>query len=183
MDVSEIGARMRELREVTGETTRSMSGALGISAEQYDAYEGGAADIPISVLLKSAELLHVEPSVLLTGDAPRLRVYTLTRAGKGVSIARREHYMYQSLAYNFGHKMAEPFLVTVEGAAEDTPVSQNAHPGQEFDYCLNGTLKVVIGDAELLLEPGDCVYFDSSYPHGMLAIGGHAQFLAVVMKV
>ena len=77
-----------------------------------------------------------------TGAEPRLHTYPLTRNGKGVSVERRKDYKYQSLAHNFIHKKAEPFLVTVEPEEAETPVSYNSHPGQEFDYVLAGTLKV-----------------------------------------
>lgn len=64
-----------------------------------------------------ANACHVEPSALLTGGEPKLHVYCLTRAGKGVGIDRRKEYRYKSLAYNFGNKVAEPFLVTARGRA------------------------------------------------------------------
>ena len=59
----------------------------------------------------------MELSSLLTGEEPRLRVYTVTRAGRGVKVDRRRDYDYQSLAFNFVDKRMEPFLITVEPAA------------------------------------------------------------------
>ena len=58
----------------------------------------------------------------------------------------------------------------------------NAHHGQEFNYMLEGQMKLCIGENELILNPGDSVYFDSAIPHGMQAMNGRvARFLAVVL--
>jgi quercetin dioxygenase-like cupin family protein len=47
---------------------------------------------------------------------------------------------------------------------------------------LEGQLKICIGDKELILNPGDSVYFDSGLPHGMQAMNGRvARFLAIVL--
>ncbi|MEI6503832.1 MAG: cupin domain-containing protein [Armatimonadota bacterium] len=47
---------------------------------------------------------------------------------------------------------------------------------------LEGTLKIVIGSHELILEAGDSLYFDSSKPHGMQALGDTtARFLAIIL--
>jgi mannose-6-phosphate isomerase-like protein (cupin superfamily) len=70
----------------------------------------------------------------------------------------------------------------VEPRPEGEPVPVNAHPGQEFNYLLEGTLSVVIDDHRVVLSPGDSIYFDSRHSHGMKAVGGsRARFLAVIL--
>jgi quercetin dioxygenase-like cupin family protein len=65
---------------------------------------------------------------------------------------------------------------------ENKPLPLNTHPGQEFDYVLEGRLLVSIGGHEMELGPGDSVYYDSNELHGMKALGGkRARFLAMVM--
>ena len=76
----------------------------------------------------------------------------------------------------------EPFLITVEPRPSAEPVPLNAHPGQEFNYVLEGHLKVVIDGHEIVLSPGDSIYFDARHGHGMKAVGGApARFLAVIL--
>ena len=54
---------------------------------------------------------------------------------------------------------------------------------QEWDYILNGSLKVVIGDHTEILNEGDSLYYNSNQPHGMIAYGGQdCEFLAVLIK-
>lgn len=58
---------------------------------------------------------------LLTGEAPRLNLYSVTRAGKGQLINRRDQYIYKNLAYNFVHRKIEPLFVTIpRGTTRDS---------------------------------------------------------------
>jgi quercetin dioxygenase-like cupin family protein len=89
--------------------------------------------------------------------------------------------MYQSLAHNFINKKSEPFMVTVEPEAGDVPIHLNNHPGQEFNYVMEGTLMIYIDGHQLILNEGDSLYFDSGCNHGMKAVGGkRAKFLAII---
>ena len=95
---------------------------------------------------------------------------------------RRKAYQYQSLAHNFIHKKAEPFLVTVEPKPHETAINVNSHPGQEFNYILEGSLKVILGKHEIILNEGDSLFFDSTIDHGMQALNGEkAKFLAMIL--
>ncbi|MEN6305885.1 MAG: cupin domain-containing protein [Armatimonadia bacterium] len=179
--LKEIAARVQDLRDIAGVTQEQVAADVGIPLETYAAYESGNSDIPVSVLYQIAGRFGVELTALLTGEEPRLHSYCLVRQRKGVAVERRQEYGYQSLAYNFSHKKAEPFLVTVE-PHPDEEIHLNSHPGQEFNYVLEGTLKLVLDGHELILNAGDSLYFDSSLKHGMIALGGtRAQFLAIIL--
>ncbi|MBP1908354.1 helix-turn-helix domain-containing protein [Methanolobus bombayensis] len=180
--IKEIAARVRELRDISEVSIEEIAGKLALSVDTYSKYENGEEDIPASILLEIAQILNVDMSVLLTGDVPRMNIFSVTRKDKGVSAERRKDYKYQNIAANFVHKKAEPFVVRVDPKPEGTAISMNSHPGQEFDYVLEGTLKVVIHGNELILEEGDSIFFDSGYEHGMQAMGGKpAKFLAVIL--
>lgn len=181
-ELQQIGARIRGLRDIMELTAEIIAADLQIPLDTYLAYESGEADIPVSVLYKLAHYFHVEFSSLLTGEEPKLHVYTVVRKGHGISSDRRKEYAHQSLAANFIDKKAEPFLVTVEPAPEGVPTPCNTHIGQEFNYVLHGTLEITIGKYQVVLNEGDSLYFDSSQPHGMKAVGNQsAQFLAMIM--
>ena len=121
-------------------------------------------------------------SDLLTGESPKLHGYILTRKGQGLKFNRREQYVYHHLAYNFRDKLAEPFIVTVGEDAPGVEKQAHSHEGQEFDYVLEGALKIVLGGNELYLKEGDSLYYDSALPHVMYAIEGDCRFIAVVVK-
>ncbi len=180
--IKEIAARVRELRELSGVSDESLAARVGIPLERYRHYEEGSEDFPASILFEIAHALNVDLGVLLTGDASRMHVFTVTRAGKGIDVERRNQYEYQALAMNFIHKKAEPFLITVEPRADGAKPEVNAHPGQEFDFVIEGTLRVIISHQEIVLEAGDSLFFDSGYDHAMEAVGDRpARFLAVIL--
>jgi len=180
--IKEVADRIKELRDILEISSNDMSTYLRISREKYLRYENGEEDIPASILYEISRKLGVEMSILLTGETPRMHYFSVTRNGQGVSVERRKQYKYQSLASNFINKKAEPFVVTVEPKPKNTAVQTNSHPGQEFNYVLEGSLKFIIKDHEIMLEEGDSIYFDSCCEHAMVALNDKtARFLAIIM--
>ncbi len=177
-----IASRIKELRDISAISVKDLAAELQISEAVYLEYESGNTDIPVSFLYQIANRFNVELAAILTGDNPKLHTYQIVRKGKGANVERREHYKYQSLANNFIGKKAEPFIVTVAPEADSYPVHYNSHKGQEFNYVIEGTLKIIINGHELVLEEGDSIYFDSSANHGMKALNGkQAKFLAIIL--
>jgi len=177
-----IATRIKDLREISEISIQTLASELQISEETYHSYESGDTDIPVSFLYQIANRFNVELAAILTGDGPKLHTYQLVRNGKGASVERREHYKYHNLANNFIGKRAEPFIVTVSTEPDSSPIHFNSHKGQEFNYIIEGTLKIIINGHELIMEEGDSVYFDSSSSHGMKALNGkQAKFLAIIL--
>lgn len=177
-----IAQRIKDLREIMDVTAADMAGAVGISEAQYLEYEAGKNDFSFSFLYSVAGKLGVDIVDLMTGETPRLSVCSFVKKGTGLKMERRKEYKYEHLAYIFKNKKMEPFLVTVEPKDTDPRSHMNAHEGHEFDYVLEGTMKLFIDKQELLMQPGDAVYFDAKHPHAMQAEGGVCKFLAVIAK-
>lgn len=177
-----IASRIKELREIAGISPESFAHELNIESDVFLSYESGTIDIPVGFLMKVAHRFNLELSSLLKGDEPKLHVYAIVRKGKGLNVNRRKQYQYESLASNFIQKKAEPFIVTVEPDSTDSKLEFNAHPGQEFNFVLEGKLMIVVDGHEIVLEDGDSVYFDSGYQHAMKALNNQrAKFLAVIV--
>jgi transcriptional regulator with XRE-family HTH domain len=180
--MKEIALRIKELRELSDISTEEISDYLGIPVDDYKKYEEGDVDISASILFEIAHKLGVDMGLLLTGEETRMHIFTVTRKDKGVEVERRKQYKYQNLAEKFMHKKAEPFIVTVEPRDGSGKPSTNSHPGQEFDYLLEGEMKFYIHDNEIILKEGDSIFFDSSYEHAMEAMNNQpAKFLAIIL--
>ena len=182
--LAEIGSRIRDLREVLGISVGDMAEATGTADEEYELYEDGKKDFSFSFLFNCAQRFGVDMEDLLTGESPRLSLYSLVRKGEGMTIARRQGFRYRNLAFLFKHRMAEPFLVEAgyDATRVNEPLTMNTHEGQEFDYVLSGSLRMQIDRHIFTLQEGDAVYYDSSHPHGMAAdTETGCRFLAVVM--
>ena len=96
--IKQIAERIKEIREISGISAETMADRLGVSSEIYSVYESGNTDIPVGIIFKISELFNVELSVLLGGDNPKLRIYSVVRNGKGLRLERRKQYRYESLA-------------------------------------------------------------------------------------
>jgi transcriptional regulator with XRE-family HTH domain len=180
--IRQIAERIKEIREISGISPETLADRLGVPGEKYLKYESGDTDIPVGIIFSISELFNVELSVLLGGDNPKLRIYGLVRNGKGLKLERRKQYRYESLAFNFIHKKAEPFMVTVDPDPANPLLEFNAHPGQEFNYVIKGTMMTIIDGHEIILNEGDSIYFDSGYDHAMKALNNEqVKFLAIVL--
>jgi transcriptional regulator with XRE-family HTH domain len=180
--IKQIAERIKEIREISGISAETLAIKLGIPSDIYLNYESGNTDIPVGVIFKISELFNIELSVMLGGDNPKLRVYGVVRSGKGLKLERRKQYKYENLAYNFIHKKAEPFIVTIDPQPENSLMEFNSHPGQEFNYVLEGSMMSNIDGHEIVLNQGDSIYFDSGCKHAMKALKNQqVRFLAIVL--
>jgi transcriptional regulator with XRE-family HTH domain len=177
-----IADRIKGLRQISGVSPETLAKELGIPRSLLLKYESGMVDIPVGFLYKVAHQFGIEFSVLLSGENPRPHVYCIVRKGRGLSVERRKQYEYEHLAHNFQNKRAEPFIVKIEPGPENTPMEYNSHTGQEFNYVLEGTVKMILDGHEIILYEGDSIYFDSAYKHTMTALDRRsAKILAVVL--
>ena len=179
-NLAQIPGRIKELREILEISVMDMAREIAIPPETYLKYEGGELDIPISVLYKISARLGVDATVLLTGEDPRMDTASVCRRGKGVRVERYPGYEFSSLAYNFRGRTIEPLLVYLDPSKE--PAAPVTHSGQEFNYVVEGKVKVTIGGREYVLEAGDCVYFDAGLPHGQAAVESPAQFITIIQE-
>lgn len=104
--------------------------------------------------------------------------YTIVRQGRGVSVERYKGYKFSSLAFNYIGRQFDPMVVDLEPM--ENPPELVVHGGQEFNYVLKGTVQLVIGSREFLLEAGDSAFFNPMTPHGQRAVGGPVKFLTII---
>ncbi|OJU09096.1 MAG: XRE family transcriptional regulator [Clostridiales bacterium 43-6] len=183
--IAEIATRIKGLREMLELSVSETAYAAGMSEQDYTALEAGESDFSFSALFKIAETFGVDMIVLLTGENPHLSNYSVVRGGNGLPISRREGFSYFHLAANFKNKFSEPFLVKAPYRAEEQnkEIHLSRHEGQEFNYILKGSLKIIIEGHSEILTAGDSVIYDSGKGHGMIAVSEEGcEFLAIILK-
>ena len=182
--IQEMAERIRALREITGLSTAEMAQRTGVSEEEYIRCESGQSDLNFAFLYRCSLSLGVDITDIIEGQSPKLRGYTVTRAGQGQKIEQAHGMVYYNMASDFRNRISEPLFVVNKYSeeAEHSPIALTSHEGQEFDLVLKGRLKVQVGEHTEILEAGDSIYYDSSTPHGMLAVDGRdCLFMAVVL--
>ena len=180
----EVANRIREMRDICGFSEKEMAEKTDVSVEEYCRYESGNLDLPFSFIHKCALAFGLGITDLLEGQSSVLSSYTVTRKGQGQETAKEDGINIAHLAPKFRNKIAEPYWVRYEydPAQENKPMHLATHSGQEFDLVISGKLKVQIGNHTEILEEGDSIYYNSSTPHGMMAVDGKdCVFCAVVL--
>lgn len=176
--MQQIAGRIKELREILGFTEKEIASKINVDLNTYKLYEGAKLDMPVSVLYSLSAALEVDPTVILTGEAPRMSKYTVVRQEKGVKIERFKGYSFSSLAFNFNNRDMEPMIVELLKKPEEPALV--THPGQEFNYVLQGIICVTVADNKFVLNVGDSIYFDATLLHGQTANTPKAKFLTVI---
>lgn len=179
--VKDIGSRVKELRELSDISKEQVAKEINIDINDYIKYETGEKDIPVSILYEISQVLNVDMGLLVSGEETRMNIFNITRSGKGTPIESRKGYECENLADRFIHKKLETMTVTVEPSNEKPHL--NSHPGQEFNYVLEGSLRLYIHNRDIILNEGDSIFFDSNYQHAMIALNNKkAKFLAVIVQ-
>ena len=183
-NIKDVSGRLKGRKEDLDISVEEIAQKTNVSVEEYITLENGETDSSLSFLNEAANAVGIELIELLTGVTPKLNTYSIVRKAKGLPIERRERFAYQHLAYLFKNKKIEPLLVTApyDEAEQDKPIHLSVHDGQEMDYIISGTLKFQIGNHIETVNEGDCIYYDSMNPHGMIAVNGKdCKFLAILI--
>lgn len=182
--LKEVALRIKEMREICGISEEDMARKTEVSVDEYRRYEAGEQDFPFTFIHKCSLAFGIGITDLMEGQSAHLSSYTVTRKGEGQETAKEDGIMIQNLAPLFRKKIAEPYWVKYEFNPElqNKPIHLTKHSGQEFDFVMSGKLKVQVGDNIEVLNEGDSIYYNSSTPHGMIAVdGSDCLFVAVVL--
>jgi transcriptional regulator with XRE-family HTH domain len=169
-----VGPRLRALRRQRETTLTDLSTTTGISVSTLSRLESGARRPTLELLLPLARAHGVTLDELVdappTGD-PRIHLRPVTRHGMTmVPLTRRAGGIQ---AYK---------LVLLAGARPGEPDPQT-HEGYEWLYVLNGRLRLVLDEHDLVLSPGEAAEFDTRVPHWFGAAGEEpVEFLSLFGK-
>ena len=183
--IIEMAQRIKTLREIVGYTTAYMAEKTGVSESEYISCEKGESDLNFAFLYRCALALNVDVTDIIEGASPRLAGYTVTRNGAGQEIQKAHGMTYYNLASAFKNRIAEPLYVVsnYDEKSQNADIELTSHEGQECDIVIKGALKVQVGDHIEVLHSGDSIYYDSSTPHGMIAVEGEdCEFYAFVLN-
>jgi transcriptional regulator with XRE-family HTH domain len=172
--------RIAELRKTYSISQETLAERSGLHLELIRRIEEDGHIPDLAALLKISRALGVRIGVLMDDHEELGPV--ITRAGEaektprfiaGLPAARaapaphsRQGLSFHALAADKGGRHMEPFIVDIEGDAEQ---EKSSHEGEEFIYILSGKLSLEYGKSGFVLETGDSVYYDSVVPHRVLS--------------
>jgi len=184
-----IGEKIRGLRQQKRLTLQELSALTTLSKPLLSQIENDQVVPPLATLLKIAKGLKVGIHFFFEDEGNRQK-YILTRredvredetVPRPVNNEVSRPYVYFSLAQGLRHKHMEPFLVEFENREWDEKLFFKHDGDEEFLYVTEGELDFYYNSEIIRMRKGDSIYYDSSQPHGWVAVGdGKAKAVAVL---
>ncbi|MFJ4681786.1 helix-turn-helix domain-containing protein [Streptomyces sp. NPDC088789] len=164
-----VGPQLRALRRARGITLAELSATTGVSESTLSRLESGRRRPSLELLLPLARVYGVPLDDLVgapsTGD-PRIHLKPITRFGMTfIPLSRRPGGTHA-------------FKMIIPARPEPLEPTPQTHEGFEWLYVLNGRLRLVVGERDLTLPPGEAAEFDTALPHWLgSADGGVVELL------
>ena len=159
-----VGPRLRTLRQARQTTLTEVSKATGISVSTLSRLESGSRRATLELLLPLAKAYGVTLDDLVgapeTGD-PRVHM-------RPVSFGRRT---VVPLTRRAGGLQAYKMVIPGAENGREAP-EPRTHEGYDWLYVLNGRLRMILGENDFILEPGEAAEFDTRVPHWFDAADG-----------
>ncbi|MCM0673435.1 XRE family transcriptional regulator [Micromonospora phytophila] len=152
--LASVGPRLRALRRQRGSTLAQLAETTGISVSTLSRLESGERRPTLELLLPLARAYQVPLDELVgappVGD-PRVRLKPIKQAGSTVV----------PLTQHPGGLQAFKMVIS---ATRDEP-DPRTHEGYEWLYVLNGKLRLVLAEHDIVLKSGEAAEFDTRVPH------------------
>src|SRR3954454_20121943 len=179
---SDLGPRLRAIRLRREIGLRELARRLDLSPSSISQIETGKIRPSVRTLYALASEFGVTVDEVLFDEVPVAKPggtvsrfgaptsgtepgLTIQRAADRPAIALNSGVRWERLMF-WGDEDVEFLEATYEPDGASSPDDSFVrHNGHEFGYVLSGTLRVVVGFDEFVLEPGDSITFPSSTPH------------------
>jgi DNA-binding XRE family transcriptional regulator len=172
--IAAAGPRLRALRRKQEITLADLSAATGISVSTLSRLESGTRRPTLELLLPLARTFGVTLDELVgappTGD-PRVHLRPVRRGGMTMLPLSRRAGGVQA------------YKIIISASDRSTEPEPKTHEGYEWLYVLDGRLRLVLGEHDLVLTPGEAAEFDTRTPHWFGPVDGRSvEFLSLFGK-
>jgi transcriptional regulator with XRE-family HTH domain len=152
--LAEVGPRLRRLRTRRGVTLTRLAAETGISKSTLSRLESGQRKPSLELLLPLAQAHQVPLDELVgapeVGD-PRIRLKPRRRHGRVV---------FPLTGQSSGVHVWKVIIPPESGEPE-----LRTHEGYEWLYVLSGHMRLILGEHDITLPPGEVAEFDTRLPH------------------
>lgn len=167
-----VRRRLRELRVERGMTLEDVARAADIDVSTLSRLESGKRRLALDHLPRLATALSVSSDELMrapeAGD-PRVRGTSHTRDG----------ITYWPLTRGGPAAGLHTFKIRVSPRRRTPPGDLPVHDGQEWLYVLSGRLRLILGDRDFTIKPGEAVEFSTWTPHWFGTVDGPVEAIAI----
>jgi transcriptional regulator with XRE-family HTH domain len=168
-----VRRRLRELRTERGLTLQQVADEANIDVSTLSRLEAGKRRLALDHLPALAAALGASVDALVgtaPGADPRVRERPRTHEGMKVWPLTRRAPVGGPRAYR----------IEISPKRRTPPDVLPVHEGLDWLYVITGTLRLVLGDQDLTIEPGEAVEFSTWTPHWFGAVDGPVELIMFV---
>jgi transcriptional regulator with XRE-family HTH domain len=163
-----VRSRLRTLRQTLGLSLDEVADRTNLSPSTISRIETGKRTISLDVLLPLAAALQVDLDALLdvrSDDDVVIRPTPRSSDGRTTWVLSRPT----------GSTIAAKMRLEPGRKRRD----QRVHPGHDWFFVLEGTVRLLLGDREILVEAGEAAEFATMTPHSFEAVDGPAEMITI----
>jgi transcriptional regulator with XRE-family HTH domain len=167
-----VRRRLRELRTQLGLTLEEVATRADIDVSTLSRLESGKRRLALDHLPRLATALSVSTDELLRApeaDDPRVRGSSHTSHG----------VTYWPLTRSGPAGGLHAFKIRVRARRRTPPDPLPVHDGQDWMYVLSGRMRLILGERDFTIKPGEAVEFSTWTPHWFGAADGPVEAIAL----
>jgi transcriptional regulator with XRE-family HTH domain len=160
-----VRQRLRQLRMQRGLTLEDVAGRSSIDVSTLSRLESGKRRLALDHLPRLAAALSVSTDELLTSPAaqdPRV---------KGGSHTHND-VTYWPLTRHGPAGGLQAYKIRISARRRTPPAELPVHEGQDWMYVLSGRLRLILGEKDFTIKPGEAVEFSTWTPHWFGVVDG-----------
>jgi len=171
-----FGQSVQAYREDRKMSIKDLAHETGYPADLLEKVEKDEATPPVALVLQLSRTLKVDVGALDANENKKASSRVKSQKKRAGS------YAYAQLTKSGADKHLGAYRVTIEPNTAHEGVAYH-HEGEEFIYVLKGRLSISVGKNVSLLEPGECIHFNSALHHALSNPSDEKTELLVVLYI
>jgi len=168
-----VRRRLRELRTERGLTLQQVAERASIDISTLSRLEAGKRRLALDHLPALAAALGVSADELLGSPPPQdPRVHERPRTHDGLTV--------WPLTRRGPAGGPRAYKIHISPERRTPPNALPVHEGLDWLYVLRGPLRLLLGDEDFTIEPGEAVEFSTWTPHWFGTVDGPVELIMIV---
>jgi transcriptional regulator with XRE-family HTH domain len=168
-----VRRRLRELRTSKGMTLEEVATSARIDVSTLSRLESGKRRLALDHLPRLAEALAVSTDDLLREpERPDPRVRGTAHTHNDVT--------YWPLTRQGPAGGLHAFKIRISAKRKTPPDERPVHEGHDWVYVLSGELRLILGDRDFTIKPGEAAEFSTWEPHWFGVVDGPVEAIAIL---
>lgn len=163
-----VRTRLRSLRNALGLSLNDLAARTRLSPSTISRIETGKRAISLDVLQPLAAALHVSVDALLE-----------TSGDEDVVIRPSPSHAGGRTTWMLSRSTGSTLAVKIRLDPTTRKLEQQVHPGHDWFFVLDGRVRLLLGEREIIVEAGQAAEFSTMTPHACQAVDGPAELIMI----